>query len=370
MTGLIVHEWVEKTGGAEKVLSQLIEEFTASELIVLWNNDLESFPNAKETWLARTPLRRHKAVALPFMIQAWRNLKLSTKYEWLLVSSHLFAHHATVIEQKELPKFVYAHTPARYIWEPELDQRGNKAPLKIASRFLKGIDKARAQEITAIATNSNFTKLRIENTWQQNATVIYPPVDTEEILEVDDWAAVVLPNEKNIVEALPSQFILGASRFVSYKNLEKVIEAGKILDVPVVLAGKGPEEQRLRQIASASGVKVIFIISPSTQLLRALFQRSLVYVFPAVEDFGIMPVEAIACGTPIVVPKIGGASEIVEHTSSGSLFDLNSNLSLGEALHSAIAIDRRSIAQSSQFFSNRKFRKEISEWQEAILGNR
>lgn len=369
MTGLIIHEWVEKTGGAEKVLSQLIEEFTDSELLVLWNDDKKSFPEAYETWLARTPLRRHKALALPFMLQTWRNLKFSTRYDWLMVSSHLFAHHASIIGQVKLPKLVYAHTPARYLWEPELDLRGNKLPVKIASSFLKGIDKTRAQEITAIATNSNFTRLRIEKTWQQHSTVIYPPVDTKEISALSDWGAAVYSYEEQIIEALPSEFIFGASRFVSYKNLEKVIEAGKILDVPVVLAGRGPEEQRLREIAAISGVTVIFIISPSTELLRALFQRSLVYVFPAIEDFGIMPVEAIACGTPIVVPEIGGASEIVELTSSGSLFELNSSASLREALYSALVIDRSAISKSSHFFSNQKFRKEISEWQKTSLGS-
>ena len=111
MAGVIVHEWIEKTGGAEKVLDAMIGCFPDADIRVLWNDAQDRYPGRRvgESWLSRTPLRRSKALALPLMPLTWRNLSASKAYEWMLVSSHLFAHHAKFLgTNRDIPKLVYA----------------------------------------------------------------------------------------------------------------------------------------------------------------------------------------------------------------------------------------------------------------------
>ena len=145
MTGLIVNEWIEAAGGAERVLSRLATLFPDADLLCLWNDDPTRFPDrtVRETWLARTPLRRHKALALPVMPITWR-LPRQTTHDWTLVSSHAFAHHVRV--EGDGPKYVYVHTPARYLWAPELDQRGDNLAVRIAGPPLRALDKRTAAQ--------------------------------------------------------------------------------------------------------------------------------------------------------------------------------------------------------------------------------
>ncbi|AZZ41377.1 glycosyl transferase [Acidipropionibacterium jensenii] len=321
MTGLIVHEWLGKSGGSERVVDAMLEAYPAADLVALWNDAPEKYSNVHESWLARTPLRHHKALALPLLPLVWRRLLPPTDaIDWVLVSSHLFAHHVKVRTRSgaTVPKYVYVHTPARYIWEPELDMRGNSILARTASAALRPIDRRRASEPKAIAANSEFVRERVTRTWHRNdAIVIYPPVDVERIQAVGDWGQRLGPAEGDLESSLPVTFLLGASRFVPYKQLDVVIRVAAALDCPAVIAGSGPEEEHLRSVAEETGAEVHFILKPSTELLYTLYQRCAAYIFPAIEDFGIMPVEAIAAGARVVVGPVGGAAESVRKTGYG-----------------------------------------------------
>lgn len=341
MSGAIAHEWIEPSGGAEKVLDAMVEAFPDSDIFALWDDAPGRYPSQQvtESWLAKTPLRRHKAAALPFLPATWRHLHSERQYDWLLVSSHLFAHHARFRgAMRDIPKFVYAHTPARYIWAPELDARGGSLPVKAAAAMFKPLDRKRAQEAVAIAANSEFVRQRIQRAWDRDATVIYPPVDVERIQSVPDWRTKLTGDELHTLEELPHDFILGASRFVPYKRLDWVIRAGAAADVPVVITGRGPEEEHLRTIAAGVNVPVHFVINPSTPMLYALYQASRVFVFPAVEDFGIMPVEAQAAGTPVVTTSVGGATESVIPGVTGESAIDDADASLSVALSKALGL--------------------------------
>ncbi len=143
---------------------------------------------------------------------------------------------------------------------------------------------------------------RIATAWGVEARVIFPPVEVTEIQRVHNWAARLTGEDSEIFAGLPQGYVLGASRFIPYKRLDLVIRAGEAADRPVVLAGRGPELGRLRCAAAAARVPVTFVDRPSAALLRALYQQAAVFVFPAIEDFGIMPVEAMAAGAPVARP--------------------------------------------------------------------
>src|SRR5690606_23178144 len=148
------------------------------------------FDPVHETWLAHTPLRGHKALALPLMPAVWRSLPRRDT-DWVLTSSHLFAHHARFRgAAREAPRLVYAHTPARYIWAPDLDVRGDSIPARLVSRALMPLDRRRAQEPVAIAANSEFIAKRIALAWEREAEVIYPNVDVARLLLEPELSAV------------------------------------------------------------------------------------------------------------------------------------------------------------------------------------
>lgn len=371
MIGIIAHEWIEARGGSENVLEAIAALYPDADLITPWNNAPHRFPHreVEELWLANSVLRNRKAFSVPFLTAAWRSALASDKtYDWIVASSHLFSHH---IKARGLsvsaPKLVYAYTPARYIWNPELDERGSGVSAKIASAFLRPIDRRRAAEATSIAGISKFVKERIQASWDREAVVIYPPVETTVIQAGGDWRTHLSDDELVLLESLPVDFALGASRFISYKRLDLVIEAGEAADMPVVLAGGGPDLDLLTAQAHAARVPVTIVNEPSTALLYAIYQRATVFVFPPVEDFGIMPVEAMALGTPVVANRIGGSAETVTEGVSGIHFDGFDGKEIGRAILAATDLDPNDSLVASRKFSRETFDTNFRTWMSETL---
>jgi len=366
MPGILVHEWLSRHGGSENVFEVLSKTFPDAERFCLWDDSEGRFEGVNETVLARTPLRGSKAAALPFMPAVWRHLP-ERDADWILASSHLFAHHARFGgPAREAPKLVYAHTPARYVWTPELDGRGDGAAARAASALLKPIDRRRAAEPVAIAANSAFIAQRIAETWEREATVIHPPVDVVSLTAPTDE---LTPAERGTLAALPPEFLLGVSRFVLYKRLERVIDAGLAAGLPVVLAGGGPDEERLRALAADEGERVVFVRNPSTNLLAELYRRSLALVFPAIEDFGIMPVEAMATGTPVIASAIGGTAETVVDGVTGALVHEWTRSELALAVDRAAGVDAAACVARAREFDTPVFVDRITAWIAATTGS-
>ncbi|GAA3906663.1 glycosyltransferase [Microbacterium invictum] len=365
MSGILIHEWLSRHGGSENVFEVLSDTFPDAERFCLWNDSDGRFPGVEETVLARTPLRRSKAAALPFMPAVWRHLP-GRDADWILCSSHLFSHHARFAgPARDAPKLVYAHTPARYVWTPELDGRGSGPAARALSRVLKPLDRKRAQEPVAIAANSAFVAQRIADTWRREATVIHPPID------VSGFATRLVelnPTEQAALDGLPPEFLLGVSRFVPYKRLDRVIEAGVAAGLPVVLAGSGPDEERLRAIADERGERVVFVHDPSSALLAELYRRSLALVFPAIEDFGIMPVEAMATGTPVVASAVGGTAETVVDGVTGALVHDWTPSELKVAVERAAGADAEVCVARAYEFDTPVFVDRVTAWVAAQTG--
>lgn len=372
MAGVLVHEWIEKIGGSENVLEALSDIFHDADILCLWNNAPERFAGrvVRESALARTPLRGRKAVTLPLTPALWRQ-QPNRDYDWALVSSHSFAHHVSFKDQApEFAKLVYVHTPARYVWNPELDGRGDNPLVRAFAAPLKGLDRRRAGEAISIAANSSYVARRVEKSWRRDSTVIHPPVEVSEIASCADWGEALDHNEQAIVDGLPSEFVLGASRFIQYKRLDLAIRAGESSGFPVVIAGAGPDEQSLRTLAANASVPVIIVTGPSNALLRTLYQRALVFVFPAVEDFGIMPVEAMAAGTPVVCSSTGGVPETVVDGETGAHVTQWENTELARAVETASNLSSGVVAAHARQFSREQFRANIFEWWNEFAGPR
>lgn len=365
MGGLIAHEWVEAHGGAENVVDAMLDAFPDSELLCLWNDAPGRLGDVsvRESWLSRTPLRRHKALALPFMSRIWRQADLAGQ-DWALVSSHLFAHHiAAGNSAREVPIYVYAHTPARYIWEPSLDGRGLHPAARLAADYYRRLDRRAAATGAVFAANSHFVRQRIEKTWGQNAHVIYPPVNVEQLQSTPDWTQKLRGSDADKFAALPERFVLGASRFVPYKNLPKVVEVGEACDTPVVLAGGGPQLEDLKRRAQVATVPVHIVEQPSNTLLYALYQSASLFVFPPIEDFGIMPVEAMALGTPVLVNPMGGAAESARLLNGGAELPAKSSVAeLREAVDRALGTDMAAAVKAASGLSKTAFKSRLRSW--------
>ncbi|MGP4031784.1 glycosyltransferase [Pseudarthrobacter sp. 1C304] len=361
---MLVHEWIEETGGAEKVLDEFSKIFSSSDIFCLWNDHYDRYHpgRVRESWLAKTPLRGRKSLTVPFLPALWRNAPLPD-YDWSLVSSHLFAHHvASGRKMRNVPTFVYAHTPARYIWAPDLDHRGANIGVRSVAPAFRLLDRRLSRFPTAIAANSEFVRERVRASWDRDAAVIYPPVDVSRIASVKRWADELTDEEFATLTQMPQSFLLGASRLVPYKRLDAVIKAGEVADLPVVIAGSGPELARLKTLGSNAKVPVIFLGRVSDAMLYALYQRALAFIFPAIEDFGIMPVEAMAAGTPVVATTIGGAAESIVHGVTGALADFDSDEALKSAIDLALSIDSSACTERAFEFDRPSFRQRTLDW--------
>lgn len=370
MTGLITHDWIEETGGAEKVLEQISAVFPNTHISCLWTDAPTRFPSDKvyESWMSHTPLRNHKVASVALATPTWRFRRRPQNVDWVLASSHQFAHQIKV--PKGTVKLGYIYTPARYIWVPELDQRGKGAVSRLASSLLRPADRHFARELDGIATISRFVQDRVYSAWRRGSDVIYPPVSVAEIT-----AENIVPADKRlqsheleIISKLPADYILGASRFIPYKRLDLVIEVAESLGIPAVIAGRGPLERSIRERARWSNVEVEIIVSPSDVLLRELYRRALVFVFPPIEDFGIMPIEAQAAGTPVVTGPIGGARETLSEGETGFASDSYSIHDFSRAVRRSIVLDRTATSTAVQRFDVSRFRSELYNWVREYVG--
>ncbi len=365
--GLIVHEWIERIGGAERVVDEFARMHPDAGILTLWDDHPGRYEAGRvhQTPLAALPSRGRKVVALPAMPVVWRTApRRLGQHDWALVSSHLFAHHVRVPGVPPERLFVYAHTPARYIWEPGLDDRGQSLPARAASPLLRWVDRRSGSSLRRLAVPSAFVQERAARTWGVEAAVIHPPVDITRVRTGAEQVDLLDEQERRFLDALPDGFLLSASRFVPYKRIDVAITAGAATGRPVVIAGRGPDEGRLRALATASGADVRFAVAPSDQLLACLLARASVFVFPAVEDFGIVPIEALAVGTPVVVGDRGGTRESVSDDSGVRIPD-HDPATLRDAVDRATGLDPAACRRAAEAFGCARFRQEVRAWMRA-----
>jgi glycosyltransferase involved in cell wall biosynthesis len=286
----LCHEWLAARHGSEKTFEIMAAAFPGADLYGLtWNRssglDFGGRP-VGTTFLDRIPpLRDRRVVQLPLMPLAWR-YATRRRYDVVVTSSHACVKGFR--PGREALHLSYCYTPMRYLWLASIDTRRRRSPLAApVERWLRSWDLGSVRWVDGFAAISEAVRRRIEELYGRPSRVIHPPVDTSHYTPPAG-------------EPSPGGFALAVSRMVPYKRLDLAIRACHRLGHPLVVAGSGPAEPELRRLAGQLGADVRFVIRPDDGQLRDLYRAAGVLVFPAEEDFGIVAVEAQACGTPVV----------------------------------------------------------------------
>ncbi|MFY1695006.1 glycosyltransferase [Solwaraspora sp. WMMA2101] len=345
----VVHEWFSAVGGSENVFLAIADLVPHASRHVLWAEPDADPAGLRQTWLARTPLRRSKALALPVMPLVWRTAGRPAP-DVVISSSHAFAHTVKFGDPARTRHLSYVHTPARYVWSPDFDGRGANPLLGLPRAALRRVDRWGGRHVHAYAANSVEVRDRILRFWHRDATVVNPPVDVEFFGAGPDG---------------DRDYLLGVGRWIPYKRFDLMIEVAEQAGMPLVLAGSGPAEAQLRRRA---GSAVRFEVRPSRARLRELYAGAAALLFPAHEDFGIVPVEAQAAGTPVVGLARGGLLETVVHGETGMLADSTDPRVLAGLLAEVPRLDRARIRAQAARFSHARFAQRMTRWVDDAVG--
>lgn len=315
----VVHEWLTFFAGSERVLEQIFQCYPTADLFCV----ADFLPDHQRALIlnktAQTSFIQHLPFAktryrnyLPLMPLAIEQLDLSN-YDLVISSNHAVAKG--VITRPDQLHVSYVHSPMRYAWDLQhqyLRESGlGFGPKGMLARWmlhrLRLWDVCSANRVDKFIANSHFIAQRIRKAYRRDAEVIYPPVDVEHFAYQEG----------------KEDFFLTASRMVPYKRIDLIVEAFAMMpEKQLVVIGDGPEMAKIKAKARAN---VELLGYQTNDILRNYLQRTKAFVFAAEEDFGILPVEAQACGTPVIAYGRGGVRETVRDLSEGLPSDVRSD---------------------------------------------
>jgi glycosyltransferase involved in cell wall biosynthesis len=349
----LVHDWLTGMRGGEKVLLSLCRLFPDAPIFTLLHVPGSVAPEIETHEIHTTFVQRLPKVAkryrnyLPLFPAAAARIDLRG-FDLVISSSHCVAKGVRVPEGAV--HLCYCHTPMRYVWDQEAEyfnpERLGRTKAWAISRVTAGLrawDVATAARVHRYVANSAHVAGRIERFYGRRAAVVPPPVDTDFFTPGDGTA--------------DGDYDLVVSALAPYKRLELVLDAYRGTGRPLKIVGTGPEEARLRAIASREAV---FLGGVDDLTLRELYRGCRVVIMPGVEDFGIVPLEAMACGRPAIVFAEGGGPESVIPGETGLVFDQPTAASLRAAVDALSglrfnigALRRRAEAYSRSIFETR-----------------
>lgn len=308
----VIHDWLVTYAGAEKVLEQILQVYPQADLFALCDflpDDQRDFigdRSVRTTFIQNLPLakKRYRSY-LPLMPLAIEQLDVSS-YDIVISSSHAVAKG--ILTGPDQLHVSYVHSPIRYAWDMQhqyLRESRLEHGLKslVARWILHKIrlwDVRTASGVNEFLCNSRFIARRIDKAYGRSSKVIYPPVDTGRFALVSN----------------KSDFYLTASRLVPYKRVDLIVDAfNRMPSRKLIVVGDGPDLAKIKGRA-ADNVTVVGYLP--NQELDLLMGQARAFIFAAEEDFGIIPVEAQACGTPVIAYGKGGALETVVASGSQS----------------------------------------------------
>jgi len=353
----LVHDYLNQYGGAEKVLEALSEIFPDAPIYTLIYDSkiIDNILPGKEvraSFLQKIPLiNRYHRFFPPLMPLAVEKLDLS---DFDMVISDSAAFTKGVITRPETIHICYCHTPIRYAWDDSHKYvREFNMPfwakifVPIFMNYLRLWDREAAYRVDKFICNSNFVAKRVKKYYKRDATIIYPPVDTKKFF----------PGTKS------ESYFLMVGRLLVYKRFDIAIEAFNRLELPLKIIGTGPESGKLKKMANWN---IEFLGNVDSETLKKHYQECQALIFPQEEDFGIVALEAMACGRPVIAYRGGGALESVKENETGLFFDEQTAGSLVDAVKKFDSgkFKSRKIKNHAMKFDKNIFKKKIKEFAE------
>lgn len=361
MKKALIHDWYYVNGGAEKVIHSfnniwndfehfaLIDFLSESDRKYILNGNLvntsfiQKLPTAKKN-------HRKFLQLFPYAVEQFD----LSQYDLVLSSSASIAK-GVLTTQNQL-HICYCHSPMRYAWdlyhqylkESNLDKGIKSIYAKYVLHKLRSWDIISTNRVDHFIANSQYIANRINKLYRREAIVIYPPVDVESFTLVEE----------------KEDFYFTASRMVPYKKIELVVRAfNEMPTKKLKVSGDGPEFEKIKKIAKSNIEMLGFIES---EKLKEYMQKAKAFVFAAEEDFGILPVEAQACGTPVIAYGKGGVSESVILNKTGIFFKEQTQAHIIDAVNrfEQMKFDFKKIRENALRFSKIRFEKEIREFVE------
>lgn len=365
----LVHDWLTGMRGGEKVLEILCELFPDAALYTLLHkegsvSETISRMDIKTSFIQNFPFAlNHYQKYLPLFPTAIEQFDL-TQYDLVISSSHCVAKG--VITSPHTCHICYCHTPMRYAWEMYYTyfSKDSISPVfrwsvPFFMNYLRTWDEKSSDRVDWFVANSQNVRRRIQKHYRRDAVVIYPPVDTDNFE----------------LSAREGEYYLVVSALVPYKRVDLAILAFNELNLPLLVIGEGPERKKLMKIARKN---ISFLDWQTRSELKRYYAECKALVFPGEEDFGIVPVEAQACGRPVIAFGKGGVTESVRgaypdqeitSSSTGIFFYRQTKEALMEVVRrsDSIKFDPEKIRENALRFDKRIFTEKIKEFVETTF---
>lgn len=359
----IVQEWLVTVGGSDKVVKAILDVFPDADIYTLVAKkevcDELGIPWEKvhTSFIQKIPLgtKKHRAYLplFPFAIEQF-DLR---GYDVVISSSHCVAKG--VLTKADQLHICYCHSPIRYCWdmyneyleESHLDKGFKSWLVRLMLHPIRQFDAIAGSRVDYYISNSDYVGQRIRKTYRRKATTIHPNIDISNF---------ELCNDKQ-------EYYLASSRLVAYKKIDTIIEAfNQMPDKKLVVIGGGPNLEAYRKLAKDN---VTVMGYQPFDVLKDKMQHAKAFVFAADEDFGMIPIEAQSCGTPVIAYGHGGSLETVNGGKTGLFFYEQTPEAIVEAVNRFEAMGSQPFApadcrQWAEGFSEERFKREIKEFVE------
>jgi len=354
----LVHDYLVQYGGAERVLESFLELFPKAHIYTLIYNPkyfgkIFSERKMHTSFLQKIPFavsyHRLLPVLMPIAIESFD----FSEYDLVVSDSNSYAKG--IITNPKTLHICYCHTPMRYAWDDchryvrEFGYSSiTKKTVPFFMNYIRMWDKISADRPDIYIANSNFVAARIKKYYQKDSVVIHPPVN------IDFYKISAQPLKNR-------SYFLMVGRLLAYKHFDLAIEAFNILGSKLKIIGEGPEEAKLRKMAKEN---IEFLGRLKDEEVRAYYEGAKAFLFPQEEDFGIVPLEAMASGVPVIAYGAGGALETVKDGITGLMFN---SQTVGDIIgcikkFEKMSFDQKKIRLQAEGFDKKIFQKKIRDF--------
>lgn len=369
----IVHDFIQTLGGAERVTLAISEIYPEAPIYTLtYDKKLDPYFGNKKiitSYLQKWSWLPTKFL-LPFYPLAIESFNFDD-FDIVISSSHSFAKN--ILTKPSTIHVAYTHSPMRYVWDAwhsylagqPYFAKASKGLRRVSGGLVRGVvvnilhklriwDRLGVSRVDYFVANSKHVQKRIRKYYRRDSQVIYPPVDTDKI--------EISREHKN--------YFLVLSRLSQYKRIDLAVQACKELNLPLVVIGSGEEERELKKL----GGDTTFLGWMEDVRKVEYLRNARALIFPGEEDFGIVPVEAMAAGKPVIAFNKGGLLETVAEGKTGIFFPEQTVESLKQAIRSFIEKEKdfnaESISEHAQKFSRTRFQHQIKELVDKLLNEK